>query len=145
MKVFIFYSKLEILPLWFEDMLGCKKTTKKKTNKPKLNLGGDLLQKFKFETREKTLSEKIADKINNAFVYAQRMVLPEKYVLPCLLGDCDMDKKIQKEKVLYSNLLNKRVPLTPPEKNGAKIPDPPKPTRNAPLPDIPKPKSKSET
>ena len=121
--------------------MGCKRETKK-TNKPKLSLGGDLLQKFKFETREKTLTEKLSDKINNAFVYAQRLVLPEKYVLPCLLGDCDMDKKIKKEKEMYSNLFHERVPLTPPEKGAKKTPDIPK-SPSAPSPEIPNPSSAS--
>ena len=111
-----------------------------------MSLGGDLLQKFKFETREKSLSEKLTEKINKALAYAQRLVLPEKYVLPCLLGDCDMDKKIQKEKEMYTNLLRNKVPLTPPEQGSKKkIPDKPKTASNIPTPDMPKSKTKSET
>ena len=113
-------SKFEILPLWFENVLGCKKNGKQETSKPKpkLSLEGDLFQKFKFETRKKSLSEKFTESIDKAFAYAQRLILPEKYVLPCLLGDCDMDKKIQKEKEQYSNIFHKKVPLAPPEHQG---------------------------
>ena len=83
--------------------------------KPKLSLQGDLLQKFKFETRKKTVLEKFTQVINQGLAYAQRLVLPEKYVMPCLLGDCDMDKQIQKQRDEYSNLLRKTVPTAPPD------------------------------
>ena len=134
----LFCSELEILPSWFEEALGCKRESKQVTKKPKLNLGGDLLKKFKFETRQKTLPEKLNEKINQAFAYLQRLVLPEKYVLPCLLGDCDMGEKIKKEKEVYTNLLRKQVPLTPPEQSDSRTA--PKASKGSPAPSIPQAK-----
>lgn len=126
-----------IFPAWFKNVLGCKteiSVSRKQKSKPRLNLGGEMLEKFKFETREKTASEKLMDKINKLFVYAQRLVLPDKYVMPCILGDCNMDKEIKKQREEYSNLMHKTVPVFPPD-------TPMKDQDDTKKPDLPEPQS----
>ncbi|CAK8677218.1 unnamed protein product [Clavelina lepadiformis] len=110
---------LEILPAWLGKAIGCRETkkevpSKKGNQKLKITLDNDLMGKFKFETREKSWSEKLTDYVNKGFVYVQRLILPEKFVMPCILGDCDMASKIKKDKEKYSNMLYHKIPTTPP-------------------------------
>ena len=91
-----------------EEILGCKVKSKRieekdssESAKPKIKLSGKVLEKVRFETREKSLMDKFLDKVNDALVWCQRLVLPEDFVMPCLVGDCDMGDKIKKQKEEY--------------------------------------------
>nr|XP_009858366.3 uncharacterized protein LOC104265625 [Ciona intestinalis] len=125
--------KLQILPKWFEETLGCEEKKQPKVASPvshkpkpklKLNLGGDTLKKFKFEARDKTPIEKLTGLINDGFAYVQRLILPENFVMPCLIGDCNMDKKIKLEKEKYENLLSKKDQVHPPDEEAPKPTEP---------------------
>lgn len=123
----MFLSEYEIVPQWVKDVLECKKEVKKEVQNKlsqkrsiKLDLDGDLLEKFRFDEREKTTFELFTIYINKLLAYLQSLILPKNLVMPCIVGNCDMDKKIKKERELYENLLAKKYGLNPPEKKHEK-------------------------
>jgi len=98
------------VPPCVAELVGCKVKTKSipqdsengdQPKKPKIKLSAKTLEKVKFETREKSLTEKFLDRLNDALVWVQRLVLPEDFVMPCLVGDCDMGDKLKKQKEEY--------------------------------------------
>jgi len=95
------------LPPCVSELVGCKvasnliEEAKDQPQKMKIKLSAKVLEKVKFETREKSLTDKFLDRLNDALVWCQRLVLPEDFVMPCLVGDCDMGDKLKKQKEEY--------------------------------------------
>ncbi|XP_039259185.2 uncharacterized protein LOC120335677 [Styela clava] len=103
----------------FIDMMGCETKVEKQVKrdtpgrKPKIKLSGN----FKNMLKKKTMLDHLYDVINDGFLWIQSWIVPKKYRLPCLFGDCNMNKQIKRQKdiLLYKDKKKKpsKDPLVP--------------------------------
>lgn len=98
------YSKAQDWPNWFIDALGCENTENivkvppGRPEKSKIRIGKTANPNLSRLFKKKTLLDHVYNVINRGFLWVQRLILPEGYVLPCFFGGCDMDKDLKRQK-----------------------------------------------